>query len=241
MVLTLFPDFINVTRELSESERGQLLLAVMEYLNGEEPANLTGAAKIAFIVLKTQAERDEKSRKEYAQTQSENGKKGGRPKTEKSDGFSAKANESEKSDGFSAKAKKATGFSEKPKKLEVEVELEQELEVHNNPPKPPESDLDAFEGQLREVVEEWLRYKHERREDYKPVGRKSLLSQIASNAKEYGDEAVADVIRESMSSGYKGIVFDRLARPTYRKADKPSRDAEMDDLVAEFMRDRGKG
>ena len=228
MVLTLFPDFINVARELSESERGQLLLAVMEYLNGEEPADLTGAAKIAFIVLKTQAERDEKSRKEYAQTQSENGKKGGRPKTEKSD-------------GFSAKAKKATGFSEKPKKLEVEVELEQELEVHNNPPKPPESDLDVFEGRLREVVEEWLRYKHERREDYKPVGRKSLLSQIVSNAKEYGDEAVADVIRESMSSGYKGIVFDRLARPTYRKADKPSRDAEMDDLVAEFMRDRGKG
>ena len=229
MVLTLFPDFINVARELSESERGQLLLAVMEYLNGEEPTELTGAAKIAFIVLKTQAERDEKSRKEYAQTQSENGKKGGRPKTEKSD-------------GFSAKAKKATGFSEKPKKLELEVELEQELEVHDNPPKPPESDLDVFEGPLREVVEEWLRYKHERREDYKPVGRKSLLSQIASNAKEYGDEAVADVIRESMSSGYKGIVFDRLARPSYGRASpKAERKNEMDELVAEFMRDRGKG
>ena len=118
----------------------------------------------------------------------------------------------------------------------------------------PESvtdDVNTFDGELGKAVGEWLRYKRERHEDYKPTGRKSLLSQIAANARQYGDKAVADIIRVSMSNGYKGIVFDRLSRPTYgsraaptapvakpltaREKREAERQEEMARLVAEFM------
>lgn len=72
--------------------------------------------------------------------------------------------------------------------------------------------LERLCGELRDAVEEWLAYKAEKRQPYKPTGLKSLVTQIEHKAREYGAAAVAAVIRESMSSNYQGIVFDRLGR-----------------------------
>ena len=77
---------------------------------------------------------------------------------------------------------------------------------------PGESMLDWMNGELRAAAEDWLEYKRERREGYKPQGLKALIGEIRNNAERYGSEAVAAVIRESMSNGYKGIVFDRLGK-----------------------------
>lgn len=77
---------------------------------------------------------------------------------------------------------------------------------------PDESMLEWMSGELREAVEGWLEYKKERREAYKPQGLKALIGEIRNNAERFGPEAVAVVIRESMSNGYKGIVFDRLGK-----------------------------
>ena len=87
--------------------------------------------------------------------------------------------------------------------------------------------LNGFGDELREAVEDWLSYKRERRESYKPTGHKLLLSQIANKANEYGESAVAEVIRTSISSGYKGIVFDRLrAMPAKAVDDSPPFDPD---------------
>lgn len=84
-------------------------------------------------------------------------------------------------------------------------------EKYNIPPKSPKGESDvSFGDDLTVAVNDWLSYKRERRESYKPTGHKLLLSQIANKAKEYGEAAVAEVIRTSISCGYKGIVFDRL-------------------------------
>lgn len=63
---------------------------------------------------------------------------------------------------------------------------------------------------LLEAVNNWIEYKKERNFKYKKVGMNNLLKQISSNAREYGDEAVYNVISNSIASGYQGIVFDRL-------------------------------
>ena len=81
----------------------------------------------------------------------------------------------------------------------------------------PELEKCGFSPALRAAVEDWLAYKRERREAYKPTGLKALLTQISSAASAHGDAAVIGVIRQSMSSGYKGITFDRL-----RKKAEPS-------------------
>ncbi len=96
--------------------------------------------------------------------------------------------------------------------------LEEDQEKDSIPPKSPRGDTAPpvdFEGAgfgagLQEALGEWLSYKRERREGYRPTGLKSLVTQIKNAAGEYGDSAVIGVIQLSMSSGYKGIVFDRL-------------------------------
>lgn len=96
--------------------------------------------------------------------------------------------------------------------------LEEDQEKDSIPLKSPggETPLHVdFEGAgfgagLQEALGEWLSYKRERREGYRPTGLKSLVTQIKNAAGEYGDSAVIGVIQLSMSSGYKGIVFDRL-------------------------------
>ena len=47
------------------------------------------------------------------------------------------------------------------------------------------------------------------------------MTQIGNAAEEYGDEAVANVIRDSMSSNYQGIMFDRLRKPAARGKNAP--------------------
>lgn len=74
------------------------------------------------------------------------------------------------------------------------------------------SGLDTLSPGLRGAVEDWLRYKAERREPYKPQGLKYLITVAKNNAAKYGDAAVEKVIYESMSGNYKGIIFDRLAK-----------------------------
>lgn len=73
------------------------------------------------------------------------------------------------------------------------------------------SDLeDRFPMQVAESILEWLSYKQERREGYKPTGLKSLLTQVENNVQKRGAQPVADVIRLSMSNGWHGIIWDRM-------------------------------
>jgi predicted phage replisome organizer len=65
---------------------------------------------------------------------------------------------------------------------------------------------------VEEKVLEWLNYKNERKEFYVEQGMKTLLRQIENNSLTYGDEALCQVIDDSMSNGYKGIIFDKLTK-----------------------------
>ena len=74
-------------------------------------------------------------------------------------------------------------------------------------------DMDEH-SDLTAKVEEWVKYKMERKESYKEQGMKSLLRQVENNALTYGDCAVCDLIDDSMANGWKGIIWDRLKKPT---------------------------
>ena len=88
----------------------------------------------------------------------------------------------------------------------------------------------GFAKELESTVKDWLTYKHEKRQDYKTVGLNALLKQISAAAETYGDDAVIQVIRNSMASNYQGITFDRLARSEVRKTDRLS---WIDEVVLE--------
>ena len=96
------------------------------------------------------------------------------------------------------------------KKKENKKENKKEIEKENECYIPLYAPLSE---KLRLVCEDWIRYKQERREPYKPTGLRNLMSQIRRSAKTHGDDAVIELIRASMASGYKGIMFDRLKNP----------------------------
>ena len=93
----------------------------------------------------------------------------------------------------------------------------------------PEYNLSSFVG---DKLKEWITYKIERRESYKEQGMKSLLRQIENACMQYGDQAVCNLIDESMASGWKGIIFDRLKKKPQQSYQRPSKAAELDDFYS---------
>ena len=78
----------------------------------------------------------------------------------------------------------------------------------DKPPAPPP----PFGPELTTAFNDWLLYKAERKERYKPKGLQSLVTQIEKQAAVYGEAAVAGLIVESMGNGWKGIIWDRLEK-----------------------------
>ena len=67
---------------------------------------------------------------------------------------------------------------------------------------------------MKSKLVEWLNYKSERKEDYTEQGLKAILQKVKTNCSIYGEKAVLDLINDCMANGWKGIIFDRLKRPS---------------------------
>ncbi len=65
---------------------------------------------------------------------------------------------------------------------------------------------------LKNKIEEWIKYKKENNFTYKETGLKVLLKQIDTICEEYGADNVIRLINESITNGYKGIIFDKLKK-----------------------------
>ena len=79
----LYCDLIHTVRKLRKEDAGELLLHILEYVNDENPATENPIVDIAFEPIKQSLKRDLKKYEERAERSRENGKKGGRPKTQK--------------------------------------------------------------------------------------------------------------------------------------------------------------
>ena len=97
------------------------------------------------------------------------------------------------------------------KDKEKEEEVEEENECSSPLPLLPGA------GQaLQDAFADWLKYKEERNQKYKPTGLRSLSTQVMNNARLFGEQAVVSVILQSMASNYQGIVFDKLHQQSVR-------------------------
>lgn len=176
--IKIYPDFINVVQELDNGARGRLLLAIMQYANGEEPDELTGAERIAFIVLKGQIDRDADAYEANAKKQSENGKKGGRPK---------------KPTAFSENPKNPPVFSEshsKPKNPEKEKDKDKDKEEEEDKDKDKSArtrDADAFaafaagDGDLLAVLKDFEKMRRSIKKPLTDTAKKLLVNKLENN------------------------------------------------------------
>ncbi len=120
----LYNDFPEVTEALDDAEVGRLVRAIFDYKNERTPA-LTGNERFLFPVFRAQIDRDKESYLSQCKRNAENGKLGGRPKTEQN-------------------PKNPVGFPESEKSQDKDKDKEKEKEKDYNPPKPPKGS-DDFE------------------------------------------------------------------------------------------------
>lgn len=235
--IKVYPDFINVVRELDNGARGRLLLAIMQYANGEEPDELTGAERIAFIVIKSQIDRDADAYEANAKKQSENGKKGGRPK---------------KPTAFSENPKNPPLFSEthqKPKKPEKEEEKDKEKDKEEEKDKDKNArarDADAFaafaagDGDLLAVLKDFEKM---RRSIRKPMTGRAKQLLVTKLKNEFPPEQWKPVLEQSIVKCWQDVYplkereQQRLGVEQHRE--KVSSD-ELENLKAIYAKVKGE-
>lgn len=183
----------------SAAEVGRLVLAAMDYRESGAEPEFSGSERFIWPAIRRDIDESVAAQKAISASRSEAGKQGGRPESEKANAFD-ESNEKQKKQMLSEESKKSYGQRKRTKDKDKDSILS---------PLPPT---------LREAVEKWVTYKGERREEYKPVGLQSLVTQITKAAEGYGEEAMIDVITRSMSANYKGIVFDWLKEASTRPA-----------------------
>lgn len=183
----------------SAAEVGRLVLAAMDYRESGAEPEFSGSERFIWPAIRRDIDESVAAQKAVSASRSEAGKQGGRPESEKANAFD-ESNEKQKKQMLSDESKKSYGQRKRTKDKDKDSILS---------PLPPT---------LREAVEKWVAYKGERREEYKPVGLQSLVTQITKAAEEYGEAAMIDVITRSMAANYKGIVFDWLKEASTRPA-----------------------
>lgn len=93
--------------------------------------------------------------------------------------------------------------------------INNELKNRCTDEKPKENQTNQFCGhefpeKVKEAVTDWISYKSERREGYKPTGLKMFMSEIENKLKRYEEQDVISIISESMANNWKGICWEKL-------------------------------
>ena len=102
---------------------------------------------------------------------------------------------------------------EKEKEKEIEKESPHtplDGGANNDDPQVDEISSRCFSPELESAVRDWVTYKNEKRQGYKPMGLRNLLTTIKNNVDIYGEPAVIALMSECMASNWQGIMFDRL-------------------------------
>ena len=124
----LYQDFWSTMELLSMIDRGRVISAAFEYHGtGVVTVALKGKALLAFEVLRTTLERDAKRYEERCRRNSENGKKGGRPK--KVDEVESNSEIEDLEPLENIEVLQVTKNPEEPKKADRGTEREKEKEI----------------------------------------------------------------------------------------------------------------
>lgn len=185
-----YHSYLEAMEELTDAEKGRLFTACLLYSKTGEAPQLSGNERYLFPAFRSQIDRDNE---EYAKKCAKNRKNG------ELGGKRTGANGSER--GQTPPERPPNAPQEKGKE-----EGKEKGKGEHIPPTP----LPGGSPALQDAFAAWVRYKHEKRQDYKPTGLRSLVTQVQKAAETYGEQAVIDLIGECMANNWQGIIFDRL-------------------------------
>lgn len=89
----------------------------------------------------------------------------------------------------------------------IEDNNKKEKEILNKSQSSEKELIDSFEFSeaVKNTIFDWLSYKKEKHQSYKPTGLKTLLKKLKEDCNANGDEYVIKSIEDSMTSNYSGI------------------------------------
>lgn len=113
-------------------------------------------------------------------------------------------------------SKNESNYSKNPlkeNKTNKSKDKNKENKTAEKPPPPTASQMiseRSFSPEVDASVREWVKYKIEKRQGYKPTGLRNFLSQVENNVQKYGAEAVARLIHFCMSNNWQGVIWERI-------------------------------
>ena len=178
---TFYKNYYEIIKYLPDEQKIQLYDAILEYMFDNKEPKLDGLIKGIWINLKMPLD--------TSKNNIENGKKGGAPKG------NSNAKKQPKNNRKTTEKQANNIFLF----LLSNFFISNFLFLNN-----------VDKDKLKNKVEEWLKYKIERKEPYKEIGFKTLLARIESATSQYGVEEIISLIDECMANNYKGIIFEKL-------------------------------
>lgn len=187
---TFYRNYYEIIKYLPTKDRLKLYDAILEYMFDEKEPELKQLLKGIWTNIKMPLDNNKKN--------IINGKKGGRPKTE------------EKPKQNPNKTQTITQTKPKVKANNISYFLflisnNNYKYIHNN--------------NVYNKIIEWLEYKQERKELYKEVGLRNLISEIENNIELYGEDNIIKLISYCMANNYKGIIFEKLKNIKSKKVE----------------------
>lgn len=193
---TFYKNYYEIIKYLPDKDKLKLYNAILEYMFEDKEPELKELLKGIWINLKMPLDTNKKN--------INNGNKGGRPKNQ---------NDNQKETQTITQIKP----NREPKVKANNISYFLFLISNNNYKYIKEN------NNLYNKIIEWLKYKEERKEIYKPTGLQSLLTQIENQVEIYGEEMIINLINECMGNNYKGIIFEKLQKiKTLKKVEEPS-------------------
>ncbi len=196
--LKVFTDFAEEIELLSDVEVGRLFRAMLLYAKDGTATELNGNERFIWPNAKRNIDASAIAYKNLTANA-----KTARDSRSKANLRCSKARASYSYDGIAL---------EQDKDKEKDKEKDKDKENNKLPPIiPPVDDILAqLPKEIRGKAAEWIEYKRERRDGYKPKGLHSFVTKVSNATEEFGSKAVSDAIDYAMSNGYKGITWDRL-------------------------------
>lgn len=170
-----YHSLLDTTKRLNDAEFGRLMRAAIEYSATGEPPTLGGRELLMWDMVAWQIDRDLEKYNSFVEKQSENGKKGGRPKKE----------ETQKTQAFSGKPKKAK---------EKEKEKENKRPTVSKPPLSP----------LEQAVEDFKAHRKAMKKPMTPHAVELMLARLDQMAPGDDDRKIA-MLHQSIERGWVGV------------------------------------
>ena len=199
MTLEYFPcyhSYFKKCEKLTDQELGRLFRALMIYSETGERQELAGRESIADDI-----DRAKQNYADVCKTRSEQGKKGAEKRW--------LGNSKNSNCHVSHEENSKHGYNENKSKINIKENVPKGTSKKSGDDLAPFSE---FSPEVQEALQEWMQYKAERKEQYKPTGLKAFVGEVRNKLYTYGEPMVISLIQECMANGWRGIIWDRLEK-----------------------------